>query len=162
MSDPYLGRDVNIEVILAAASGSPTNGVYSPPTTGWLPLGGTRGLSKSQEWDTVDTTSRSSAGAVRSSVATFLSTSGSIDGLYIKDTASNVKAADDYINDPTSGQPAGWIRLSYPAPTGNQVIRESLYVLFSSFSSEMPHDEVMTFSIDYNGKQPWVKETVTP
>ena len=157
MSDPYLGRDVVVEVILAAATGSPTNGVFTPPATGWLPLGGTRGLSKGQEWDTVDTTSRSSAGAVRNNVATYLSTSGSIDGVYVKDTASNVKATDDYINAPTSGQPVGWIRLSYPAPTGNQVVRETLYALLSSFNVDAPYDDVMTFTLDYSGKQPWVK-----
>lgn len=161
MSDPIMGRDVVIEVILAPATGTPVNGVYTPPNSGWLPLGGTRGLSKGAEWDTVDTTSRSSAGNVRSSTVTFLSTSGSIDGLYINETAANVIATDEYVNAPSSGQPNAWIRLSYPAANGTDTITQTLYALLSSFNIEAPYDDVMTFTMDYTGKQQWIKATVT-
>lgn len=160
MSDPIMGRDVTVEVILAPATGSKTNGVYAAPTTGWIPLGGTRGLSKGAEWDTVDTTSRSSTGNVRQSAVTFLSASGSVDGTYINATAENIIAMDEYVNAPASGQPNGWIRLSYPSPTSGNVIRQTLYCLFKSFNIDAPYDDQMTFTMDYEGKQPWQKTDV--
>lgn len=162
MSDPIMGRDVTVEVILATATGTPVDGSYTAPTNGWLPLGGTRGLSKNAEWDTVDTTSRSSAGNVRSSTVTFLQVSGSIDGVYIPETAENIEATDEYVSNPPSGQPNAWIRLSRPAANGTDIVQFTTYAQLSSFSVEAPYDDVMTFSIDYQGKQPWLKTTVTP
>lgn len=162
MSDPIMGRDVVVEVILATASGSPVDGVYAAPTTGWLALGGTRGLSKGAEWDTVDTTSRSTPGNVRASTVTYLSTSGSIDGVYLPETAANVEATDEYVSDPTSGQPNGWIRLTYPSGTAGVMTRQVLYCNFTSFSIDAPYDDAMTFTMDYQGKQPWLKSTYDP
>lgn len=162
MSDPIMGRDVVVEVILATASGSPVDGVYAAPSTGWLALGGTRGLSKGAEWDTVDTTSRSTPGNVRAATVTYLSTTGNIDGLYLPETAANVEATDDYVNDPTSGQPHAWIRLTYPSATAGTFTRQALYCTLTSFNIEAPHDDAMTFDMAYTGKQPWLKSTYTP
>jgi predicted secreted protein len=163
MSDPVMGRDYTVEVIMAPATGTPTNGAYAPPSTGWLPLGGTRGLSLSSEWDTVDTTSRSSAGNVRSNTATYLAVSGSIDGVYIPETAENIVALQAYVENPAGGQPNGWLRLTRPNPAvPGGTITKTLYVMFSNFNMEMPYDEATTFSFDYAGKQPVITATVAP
>ena len=158
----FIGRDVTIELLLAKETRAKVNGAYPKPVSpaAYVVLGGTRGLSKSTEWDTVDATSRSSAGNVRESLVNYLSVDGSVDGVWLTEDAENIEDASDYVNNPTSGQPYGWIRLTRPGDNGGTVTEE-IYALLTTFSFEAPYDDVGTFSMDYMGQQAVIK-TVVP
>ena len=158
----FIGRDVTIELILAKETRAKVNGAYPAPLDqdDYIVLGGTRGLSKGTEWDTVDATSRSSAGNVRESLVNYLSVDGSVDGVWLTEDEENIESTDDYVNNPTSGQPYGWIKLTRPAADG-ATITEQIYALLTTFSFEAPYDDVGTFSMDYMGQQAVIK-TVVP
>jgi predicted secreted protein len=158
----FIGRDVTIELILAKETRGKVNGAYPAPISPavYIALGGTRGLSKGVEWDTVDATSRSSAGNVRESLVNYLSVDGSVDGVWLTEDAENINDTDDYVNNPTSGQPYAWIRITKPGDSGGTVTEE-IYAILTSFSFEAPYDDVGTFSMDYMGQQAVIK-TVVP
>ena len=158
----FIGRDVTIEVLLGKETRAKVNGVYPAPVSpaAYIVLGGTRGYSAGNEWDTVDATSRSSAGNVRESLVNYLSVDGSVDGVWLTEDAENIDTVADYVENPTSGQPYAWIRETRPGNAGGTVTRE-VYTLLTSFSFEAPYDDVGTFSMDHMGQQPVIK-TVVP
>lgn len=158
----FIGRDVQIEVLLGEETRAKVNGAYPKPITpeSYVVLGGTRGLSKSAEWGTIDTTNRSSAGNVRENIVDYLAISGSTDGVWLTEDEENIESTSEYVNNPTSGQPFGWIRLTRPAADG-ATITEEIYALLTTFNFEAPYDDVGTFSMDYTGQQAVIK-TVVP
>lgn len=157
----FIGRDVQIEILLGEETRAKVNGAYPAPVLPvYAVLGGTRGLSKGSEWGTIDTTSRSSNGNVRESVVDYLSISGSVDGVWLTEDAENVESTSEYVNSPTSGQPYAWIRLTRPA-AGGATITEEIYSLLTTFNFEAPYDDIGTFSMDYTGQQAAIK-TVVP
>ena len=157
----FIGRDVQIEILLGKETRAKVNGVYPAPVSpaAYVVLGGTRGLSKSVEWGTIDSTNRSSKGNVRQNIVDYLAISGSTDGVWLTEDEENIESTDDYINNPPSGQPFGWLRLTRPAADGAK-ITEEIYALLTTFSFEAPYDDVGTFSMDYTGQQPVIKKLV--
>jgi predicted secreted protein len=158
----FLGRDCSIEVLLekdTRAKGSDGK-IPKPVSPTYLLLGGTRGLTDGAEWATTDVTNRSSFGNVRESLVTFLSVSGSTDGIYLPETAENIAAARDYVMSPTSGQPYAWIRVTYPGATAGATITEELYCLLSSFNRASPYDDATTFDMAWEGQQAPIVTTV--
>lgn len=156
----FLGRVLKVEVILAADTRPLVNGAFPKPVASYTALGGTRGYSMEKTWGTVDATSRSSVGAVRESIADYLSLSGSIDGVWLTEAAANIDTTDTYVNAPASGQPYGWIKTTRPGPTAGSTVTEETYVLFTSFSFEAPYDDIGTFSMSFEGQQPTIKTAV--
>ena len=154
------GRSIAVQVIMAAASTSKVDGAYAAPSTGWVTLGGTRGLDTTTEWDTVDGTSRSSAGNVRESIATYLTVGATINGVWLTETAENIEEMNDYVNSPTTGQPYGWLKLTEPGPAAGDTITRVYYGLFTSFSASAPYDDLKTFDMGFNGLQPVIKTLV--
>ena len=160
---PFLGRDCVIEILVGKDSRSKVDGIIPKPVApddDYVVLGGTRGLDDGAEWDTVDATSRSSAGNVRESVVTFLSVTGSTNGVYLPETAANIAATREYFLNPPSGQPYAWIRTTYPGPTEGSAVTEELYALMTSFNRSSPHDDVATFDLAWDGQQPTIKTAV--
>jgi hypothetical protein len=156
----FLGRGVKIEILVGADNRALVNGALPKPVTAYTLLGGTRGYSLSKEWGTVDSTSRTSVGSVRESIADYLSLSGSIDGVWLTEAAANIEATNTYVTAPPSGQPFAWIKTTRPGATAGSTITEELYVLLTSFSFEAPYDDVGTFSLDFTGLQPAVVNQV--
>lgn len=155
----FIGRDVQIEILLGKETRAKVNGVYPAPVDSYSVLGGTRGLSKSAEWGTIDVTSRSSTGNVRENIVDYLSVSGSIDGVWLTEDEENIESTSAYINAPTSGQPYGWIKLTRPAADGG-TITEEVYALLTTFNFEAPYDDAGTFSMDYSGQQAAIKTVI--
>lgn len=155
----FLGRDVTFEVILERDTRPKVNGAYPAPADTYITVGGRRGASKEATWDTVDATHALTPGAVRQSLVTFLAISGSIDGVYDNDDAENVTAFEDYVNNPVSGQPYGWLRISMPMSDGSTRVEE-LYCLFTSFSPDFTYDDVTTYTVNYEGQQPIIQTTI--
>lgn len=156
----FLGRDVLYEVILERDTRPKVNGAYEAPVDTYVTVGGRRGASKEATWDTTDATHALTPGAVRQELVTFLAISGSLDGVYENDDAENVIAFEDYVNNPPSGQPYGWLRRSVPLADGSMRVEE-LYCLFSSFSNDDTFDDVSTYTTNYTGQQPVIK-TIVP
>ena len=103
----FIGRDVQIEILLGKETRTKVKGAYPKPVTpaSYVVLGGTRGLSKSVEWGTIDSTNRSSKGNVRQNIVDYLAISGSTDGVWLTEDGENIESTNDYINNPPSGQP---------------------------------------------------------
>lgn len=160
MSGAFLGREVEIEIILGEDIRAKVDGAYPAPVATYIPLGGSRGYTLDKEWGSVDVTNRSSKGAVRESIADYLSLSGSIDGIWLPEDESNIEAADDYINAPPTGQPYAWIRTTRPGAAVGETVTEELYVMLTSFSFAAPYDDAGTFTMNYEGQQPVIKTYV--
>ena len=143
-SGAWIGRDATIEVWLGDSPTMPIDGPL------WLPLGGTRGLSLTGSWGTVDVTNRSSAGAFREKIADYLDTSFSTDGLQLQDAAANIKETREYVMAPPTGQPCAWVRVSFPEPAG-AVYQMSYPVLLTSWNDAAPHDAEATFALEAEG-----------
>jgi hypothetical protein len=150
----FLGRDCSIEILVGKDTRAKVNGVIPKPVSPeYLLLGGTRGLTDGAEWASTDVTTRSSEGSVRESLMTYLSISGSTDGIYLPETAENIAATRDYVLAPTSGQPYAWIRFTYPGPTAGATVTEELYCLITSFNRASPYDDATTFDMAWEGQQ---------
>ena len=137
----YIGRAALVEVSLACSD--------TPPGS-YLTLGGTRGLSLSGEWGSIDVTSRSSAGQVREKLADYIEYSGDIDGTVLKGAAGNVKALRSYVWDPTDSQPKGWVRYTIPDDANGTETLE-FPVIFTNFNYDFPYDGEATFSLSWEG-----------
>lgn len=160
MSGAFLGREVEIEIILGEDVRAKVDGAYPAPVGTYIPLGGTRGYTLDKEWGSVDVTNRSSAGAVRESIADYLSLSGSIDGIWLPEDAANIEDTDDYVNAPPSGQPYAWIKTTRPGAAAGATVTEELYVMLTSFGFAAPYDDAGTFTMNYEGQQPTIKTYV--
>jgi predicted secreted protein len=141
----WIGRDALIDIYISAESAT-------EPTTNWLELGGTRGLTIDASWGSVDVTNRSSLGAFREKIADYIETSISTDGVVLKAAASNVKEVRQFILAPTtaSGQPCAWIRVTFPEESGATETM-SYPVLLTTFNYEAPYDAEATFSLESEG-----------
>jgi predicted secreted protein len=139
----WIGRDAIIEIYIDTPSDT-------EPATNWLTLGGTRGLSISGSWGSVDVTNRSSLGAFREKIADYIETSISTDGVVLKAAASNIKAVREYFYAPTTGQPCAWIRVTFPEESGATETL-SYPVLLTTFDYEAPYDAEATFSMEAEG-----------
>jgi predicted secreted protein len=153
----WIGRDATIEIYIDTPSATePVDGPL------WLALGGTRGLSISGTWGSVDVTSRSSAGNFREKIADYLETSLSTDGVALRAAASNIKNVREYFHAPTTGQPCAWIRATFPEESG-ATYQMSYPVLLTSWGDEAPYDAEATFSLEAEGNgQPVFTDIAAP
>ena len=144
-SGAWIGRNATIEIYID----TPTD---TEPTTNWLEIGGTRGLTISGSWGSVDVTNRSSVGSFREKIADYIETTISTDGVVLKAAASNVKAVRDYFYAPTNAdvQPCAWIRVTFPDDAGATETL-SYPVLLTTFDYEAPYDAEATFSLEAEG-----------
>ena len=154
-----VGREYTVSVILEEDTRAMVDGAFEKPTDTYVVLGGRRGFNADSEKETVDTTGADTIGSVRRSKVTFISISGSVDGVYDSDSAANVRATLDYIrNTPDS---YGWLKISSLLPDGT-LVEEELYCLFTSSGKDMAYDAEVTFSFDYEGQQPWIVTETAP
>lgn len=137
----WLGKLALVEVALVCSA--------TAPESGYLSLGGTRGLSINGEWGTTDVTSRSSATLAREYIATYIDYSGSIDGTTLRDSTQNQKTIRRYVLDPATS-PDAWLRITIPDDSGATEVME-FPVLLNNSGLDMPYDDQATFSMDWTG-----------
>lgn len=118
-----------------------------PQAGDWITLGAMRSKSFTRAWDTIDTTSDASVGAIRSNIASYLQVGFSGDGLVEQtgDNADNMDALEAYVTAPPGGQPGLWIRLTFPRKT------YVFFALMTSFDIEGTYDDVVTYSFEAMG-----------
>lgn len=110
-------------------------------------LGAIRDKSWGPEWETVDSTADTSAGDIREFLVTYKTFNPSFSGVVSNDDTDNQKALELYINNPTGGQPCGWLQIIRPVSATQNRVYE-IFVIFTSYSIEATYDDVMTFSLD--------------
>lgn len=138
-TNAFVGREVALEFHIGCPDVLPDPG-------DWIPLGALRTKELSNEWDSVDTTADDSVGAVRNSLATYLTYGLSGDGVCKRadGTLSNQTALYKHFKNPTTtgGQPVAWFRVTFPDVT------ETAFMLLTTFSKSAPFDDVVTYSIE--------------
>lgn len=130
----HVGADVTIEYNISC-------GNIDPTTLDYAPIGSLRGKEFNSEADTVDTTSDSSAGQVRSTLITYKSGELSIDGVSTLDDGTTQNQTALYMHFWNERQPTAWFRITYPD------ITIYAYMVISSFNRSSPYDEVGTFDM---------------
>lgn len=138
MATKYVGRDVK----LYFAVGNPED---DPLTLTFKRMGMMRTKGIDDSWDTADVTGDTSASFTREMLATFKSVKFSGDGICSLDLAENQAEFEDAVVAPTAAtafQPFMWLRLEFP-----DKIREGNF-LVSSFKSDAPYDDGVTFSFE--------------
>lgn len=136
-----IGKNLAVEFALLCPNIEPTE-------LDWKRLGAMRSKSLDLAWDTIDTTTDSSKGAIRSAMASFQTLSFSGDGLVSKEFTEQI---DNYFNllkhvaqppAETGGQPLGWLRLT------DEIKTWVIPVLFSNFSESAPYDDAQSYSLE--------------
>ncbi|MNZ12934.1 Phage major tail protein 2 [compost metagenome] len=151
VSKKYVGREVLLEFAISC-------GDTEPLEADWKVFGAGRSKTLSLTYDTVDATADDSEGAIRDSLATWLTCEMSMDGVCRRgDTTDSNQAAllKHYINPTaTGGQPIIMARLTMPDVTITSAM------LMSEYSREFPNDDVATYSISLTATSSTVGFTV--
>lgn len=135
----YVGRAVPLEYQIGCSD--------TPPVEGsWLSFGSMTTKKLDLKWDDTDVTGDDSVGALRESLATFLSAEVSGDGFCPNRSATtyaNFKALTKHFINPTTtgGQPVIWLRLTYPDVTF------TFNALLTELSRDSPSDDGVKFTI---------------
>src|SRR5690606_24014326 len=135
----FPGKDVVLEYHISCPD-------EFPEESDWKRFGSLRTKEFSIEWDTTDATDGDSVGALRENLATFQTMTISGDGT----VKASGAGAQNLINltkhvikpDATDGQPAIWLRMTFPDLTF------IAYCLVSSISSSAPYDDVTPYSFE--------------
>lgn len=135
----FSGRDVVLEYSIGC-------GDQLPQESDWRRIGSMRTKEMTVEWDTIDGTDADSVGSLRENLASFQSLTISGDGTL----KVSGRGSQDLIDlnkhvvkpDATGGQPAVWMRMTYPDLTF------IAYMLVSNFSRSAPYDDVATYSLE--------------
>lgn len=135
----FPGKDVVLEYFIGC-------GDVLPAETDWLRFGSLRTKEFEISWDTADATDGDSIGALRENLATFQSMTMSGDGT-VKASgagAQNLIDLTKHVANPvaTGGQPAVWMRMTFPDLTF------IAYMLISTLSRSAPFDDVTTYSFE--------------
>ena len=162
MSDVSLGKNTLVKILLGRDTRAKVNGeIPVPPDPSlYVELGGTRGLEQSNEWGTIDATSRSTKGNVRESIVDYLTVSGSFDGVWHVSDEMNLQSTKEYFQRPPSGTPYAWIMYIREGDSGSE-ITEEIYTILTAFNKSDPYDDVGSFDMTWSGQQ-GIITTVTP
>lgn len=164
-SGAYLGREVGVQV---AVSGSRTK----PDDAEFLDVGGTKDLSLSGQWGTVDVTSRSSLGRIREQLLDYVGFSGSFGGNILAEDASNLRVVRNRAlgiqpegEEAEDARPTAWIRFAIPdelnAETG-AVELLTLPINLSQCELNWPDEAAATFNFSFEGRGRVTSEIVPP
>ena len=135
----FPGKDVVLEYHIGCPEDLPLE-------TDWKRFGSLRTKEFEISWDTADGTDSDSVGSLRENIATFQTMSISGDGT----VKASGAGADNLITltkhvikpDATGGQPAIWLRMTYPDLTF------IAYCLVSNISRSAPYDDITTYSFE--------------
>lgn len=141
----YVGRDVLVEFSIAPESAVRAGLTYQT-------LGMMRGKELKASWDTVDTTGDKSAGATRSSLATFKNVEFSGDCVSYDDAVHNqltfeAHFVNAYGNTATQRQPKVWLRITYP----NKVYEGPFILTECSNSNGYDAESTLSIAAKSNG-----------
>lgn len=135
----FTGRDVIVQYAIGC-------GDQLPATGDWRRIGALRAKEFNVGWDTSDASDDEIVGNLRDNWATFQTLEVSGDGVAKTHggSAENVKELFVHVvrPDATAGQPAAWVRFTYPDLTF------TAYMNFTSFNRSAPTDEVATYSFE--------------
>lgn len=135
----YTGKDVPIYYQIGC-------GDVMPDAAAWKRLMALRGKEVNISWDTLDATADDSVGALRDTIASYLSFSISGDGT-LKNSgagASEIKEYTKHVLNPvaTGGQPVMWLKIIFPD------ITITAFMLCTTASRSAPNDELSTWSFE--------------
>lgn len=130
----HVGTDVTVEFNISC-------GNIDPTTLDYAPIGSLRGKEFNSSADTVDTTSDSSAGQVRSTLITYKTGEISLDGISALDDGTTQNQTALYMHYWNEKQPTCWLRLTYPDITIYG------YVVITAFNRSSPYDDVGAFDM---------------
>ena len=135
----FPGKDVVLEYVIGCPDTLPSE-------SDWKRFGSLRTKEFEISWDTTDATDSDSVGSLRENLATFQAMSISGDGT-VKASgtgAANLIELTKHVVNPgaTGGQPAVWLRMTYPDLTF------TAYCLVSTLSRSAPYDDITTFSFE--------------
>lgn len=130
----HVGTDVTVEFNISC-------GNIDPTTLDYAPIGSLRGKEFNSSADTVDTTSDSSAGQVRSVLTTYKSGEISLDGISALDDGTTQNQTALYMHYWNERQPTCWLRITYPDVT------IYAYVVLTAFNRSSPYDDVGSFDL---------------
>ena len=130
----HVGTDVTVEFNISC-------GNIDPTTLDYAPIGSLRGKEFNSSADTVDTTSDSSAGQVRSTLITYKTGEISLDGISALDDGTTQNQTALYMHYWNEKQPTCWLRLTYPD------ITIYAYVVITAFNRSSPYDDVGSFDM---------------
>lgn len=130
----HVGTDVTVEFNISCGNVDPTALDYAP-------IGSLRGKEFNSSADTVDTTSDSSAGQVRSTLITYKTGEISLDGISALDDGTTQNQTALYMHYWNEKQPTCWLRLTYPDVT------IYAYVVLTAFNRSSPYDDVGSFDL---------------
>lgn len=130
----HVGTDVTVEFNISCGNIDPTSLDYAP-------IGSLRGKEFNSSADTVDTTSDSSAGQVRSTLITYKTGEISLDGISALDDGTTQNQTALYMHYWNEKQPTCWLRLTYPD------ITIYAYVVITAFNRSSPYDDVGSFDM---------------
>lgn len=159
------GKSVLIYIYLGDDETTP------PADEDYTEVAATRGFSRDAEYDTRDATHRGS-GRYRDNVATFISGSGSIDGLTLVNSAiqrqiQKYHANPDSFDSNVSGQPNVWIKAVERAAgletanLGSEVDLVTHYpAMLQSFNKDDPYDDNSTWTLNFELKGDPTEEEV--
>lgn len=130
----HVGTDVTVEFNISC-------GNIDPTTLDYAPIGSLRGKEFNSSADTVDTTSDSSAGQVRSTLITYKTGEISLDGISALDDGTTQNQTALYMHYWNEKQPTCWLRITYPDLT------IYAYVVITAFNRSSPYDDVGSFDM---------------
>jgi hypothetical protein len=162
-SGAFLGREVGVQVALSGSRTMPTDEAF-------LDIGGTKDLSLSGQWGTVDVTSRSSLGRIREQLLDYVGYSGSFGGNILAEDSSNLRAVrnrclgiQDVADTPEDATPTAWIRFAVPDEDGaddGDVELITLPINLSQCELNWPDEAAATFNFSFEGRGRVVSEIV--
>lgn len=135
----YTGKDVPIYYSIGC-------GDEMPQDDAWKRLMALRGKEVNISWDTIDATADDSIGALRDTIASYLTFSISGDGT-LKNSGAGAAEAKEFtkhVINPvaTAGQPLAWLKIIFPD------ITITAFMLCTTASRSAPNDELATWSFE--------------
>lgn len=133
----YTGRDVVIQFAIGDENANPAGLTFKT-------LGMCRGKGMPVNWDTVDATADSSPQFTKQNLVTFKQVEFSADGVAYTEAIYNQAELKAHVYNPGAGtgnQPKVWLKQIAPDGTTQGPF------IVSEWSSEAPHDNVVTWSL---------------
>ena len=115
--------------------------------TNYFRVGSLRNKSFGVEWETVDATTDTSRNQTRENLVTFKTFNPSFSGLADDSNDFDLDGLEDYVNNPPSGQPRGWVRLERPARNGT-IKTYDIPVQSTSFNFTANYDQPAEFNFE--------------
>ena len=139
MANEYLGRDIIVSYSIEDSATVPLT---------FSRLGMVRDKEFGPEWEPVDSTADTSAGASRTYLTTFKTFNPTFSGVSSTDeTVNNQEVLEMHINNPVGGKPTGWLKIERPI-SGDKIRTYTLPVMFSSFKITGGYDQVVTWRLN--------------